>query len=260
MTRTVMNYWSGGAGLAGLGCGSSCGCRKCRETAMGFAESYERDEPELGEPAPVPRPSTIPVFSLQCNACHRVLPYPPLCREELRQLIMRACRLAAQAAQQLETNPKAVTPVFREFFSDDPLRPVPAASNKPAGNIVAARLRQAEEALRLRGTLYRCEKCDAGGLSEAESMGGIIDAFAIAFPAKNEVWLCPGFWTLTDKNQQAGILLHEMMHLKFAPLFRHDAAETKGTSAYCHEGFVLQVNGHSPEMLVRTKCRSTRVN
>src|SRR5262245_35598755 len=30
----------------GLGCGSSCSCRKCKETFSGFQETYEPDEPE----------------------------------------------------------------------------------------------------------------------------------------------------------------------------------------------------------------------
>jgi hypothetical protein len=145
-----------------------------------------------------------------------------------------------------------------EFFADHPFRLVPG-SNRPVGKIIAERLRQVETSLRERGTLYRCEPCDAGTRSEAEAGGGIIDVYAIAFPAKNEVWLCPNFWKLTDPYQQAGILLHEMFHLQFFPLFRHDSSETKQTSAYCFEGFALRLNGHAPEMLVRTKCRSTRV-
>jgi hypothetical protein len=273
-----MNYWHGNAGFAGMGCGGSCGCRKCRETSLGYSETYERDEPESepAEPTPgetngfgyprwrlgeaAPATPAIPVFSLQCNTCHRPIPFPPQCREELRRLILHACGLAARAAVRLETNPAAAARIFRDFFVDDPLRPVPAAGNRPAGKIVAERLRQAEEALRLRGTLYRCENCDAGARSEAESMGGILDAYAIAFPAKNEVWLCPDFWTLTDPYQQAGILLHEMFHLRFFPMFKHGPMETKGTSAYCYEGFALQVDGHAPEAIVRFKCQSARLH
>jgi hypothetical protein len=171
-----------------------------------------------------------------------------------------ACRLAAGAAHRLATAPGATAGVFKQFFGDDPSRPVPASGNQTAGAIVAARLRQVEQGLRLRRTHYTCEPCDAGSRSEAASMGGIVDAYAIAFPTKNEVWLCPAFWTLPHEFQQAGILIHEMCHLRFHPLFRHDAAETKGTSAYCYEGFVLQVQGHAPDALVRNTCRSTRVN
>jgi predicted SprT family Zn-dependent metalloprotease len=178
----------------------------------------------------------------------------------LRRLILLACQLASRAAHRLDTAPAAAGGVFKDFFADHPSRPVPAAGNQTAGRIVASRLRQVEKDLRLRGTRYKCDTCDAGSRSEAASMGGIIDAYAIAFPTKNEVWLCPDFWALPDRFQQAGILLHELCHLSFHPLFKHVAAETKGTSAYCYEGFVLQVQGHAPDAVVRTKCRSTRVN
>ena len=195
-------------------------------------------------------------YRFQCTiGCDPSLPF--FCRPVLDQGVREACRLAISTARKLEATPLHASTVreFRRFFGDDPARPVPAAGNVRAAAIVADRFKKAEEGLRGKGTLYRCERCDAAALAEV-GRGSIQDAHAIAFPKKNEVWLCPSFWKL-PKFVQAGVLIHEMLHLVFDPLFNHGPMERRGSNAYCYETFALKLAGHVPEQLAIDKCVAT---
>jgi hypothetical protein len=266
--------------LGFFGCGPGCSCAGCRQTADSVNGLGERYVPEEAETTPPPAPRPVPaappvsnlshwdwnlgqpapagpVFRFDCSIGCAPLP-PFVCHGVLRQGILDGCRLAFDAARKLEANPRHRITVqdFRDFFTDEPSRHVPSVGNQQAAAIVARRFRQVEEALRRRGTLYRCGRCDAASCSEARAMGGILDAHAIAFPSKNEVWLCPSFWRLT-KFLRAGVLLHEMFHLHFGRLFDHAPTERRGTSAYCYEGFALRVARHAPELLVIQKCQAT---
>ena len=68
----------------------------------------------------------------------------------------------------------------------------------------------------------------------------VVDTVALALLCKNEVLLCPPFWTMSKKIHQEGTILHEMLHLCFGltcSWFQHDQKERKKNSAYCYEVF-----------------------
>jgi hypothetical protein len=192
-----------------------------------------------------------PVFRFQCTTgCP---PFPPfVCQNVLRRAILDAGQLALNAARKLEANPRDPRTIneFRRFFDHEPSLPSPWLGIRDSGSRFARRFRAVAEALRSAGTLYRCDTCT--GIREDPPAGAVLDAHAIAIPL-NEVVLCPSFWGL-PRFLQAGVIVHEMFHLRFDPCFGHDTCETKRTSAYCYEAFALRVAGHSPEKLVIDRC------
>ena len=216
-------------------------------------ESYSRlcgdDSTGLNSRAP------SPVFRFQCTT--GCLPFPPfLCRARLGVALRRAGELAFNAARKLEAKPRAplVASVFRQVFDHDPALSLPWPGIRDSGSRFALRFRAVGQALQGAATLYRCDACSL--IREDPPPGSILDAHAIAIPP-NEVVLCPSFWGLPDF-LQAGVLLHEMFHLRFDPCFGHSPCETKGTCAYCYEAFALSIAGHTPEQLVIDRCGALR--
>ena len=68
----------------------------------------------------------------------------------------------------------------------------------------------------------------------------VVDTVAMAVLCKDQVLLCPDFWTMTNKVHQNGTILHEMFHLCFGltcSWFQHDHKERRKNSAYCYEVF-----------------------
>jgi hypothetical protein len=198
-----------------------------------------------------------PLFRLQCTiGCGPVLVSPVGCHAALRQAILDACQLALNAARKLEATLRDTRTVdeFRRFFGHDPGQLLPWPGIRDSGIRFARRFRAVAEALRRSGTLYRCDPCT--GIREDPPPGAILDTYAIAIPL-NEVVLCPSFWMLPPF-LRAGVILHEMFHLRFDPCFGHGACETKRTSAYCYEGFALSIGGHSPEQLVFDRCAAVK--
>lgn len=192
-----------------------------------------------------------PVFRFQCTT--GCLPFPAfVCQGLLRSAVLRAYQLALNAARKLESKPRGplVVNAFRQLFDHDPSLPLPWPGIPDSGMRFALRFRAVAQALRGAGTLYRCDACTQ--IREDPPVGSILDAHAIAIPP-NEVVLCPSFWGLPDF-LRAGVLLHEMFHLRFDPCFGHGACETKRTSAYCYEAFALSVAGNTPEQLVTDRC------
>jgi hypothetical protein len=168
---------------------------------------------------------------------------------------MTACQLALKAAHKLMARPRSTgtDQLVHSIFGIAPAVRVSATKQQTAGALVAAHFRDVEHALRTKGTLYRCDDCRA---ARAEPpAGAIIDAYAIAFGMKNEVWLCPDFWRLTPI-LKAGVVLHEMFHIRFFPGFGHGPGEKKLTSAYCYEAFALMLDGKTPEPLNIKECKA----
>lgn len=215
--------------------------------------SGERHSDPLSAQAAVGLNSRVPgqVFRFQCAV--GCLPFPPfICHELLRAGVLRAYQLALDAARKLEAKPRAalVVNAFRQAFDHDPSLPLPWPGIRDSGMRFALRFRAVAQALQGAGTLYRCDSCTQ--IREEPPGGSIIDAHAIAIPP-NEVVLCPSFWRLPDA-LRAGVLLHEMFHLRFDPCFGHGPCERKRTSAYCYEAFALSIAGHTPEQLVIDRC------
>jgi hypothetical protein len=200
----------------------------------------------------VARPSG-PIFHFDCSAgCPLFTPF--VCHGILRQAILDACQLALDAARRLQASPRHPITVrhFRSFFGHDPAQPLPWPGLKDSGIRFAGRFRTIEQALRRAGTLYRCDPCTSP--SELPKTA-IPDVYAVAIPP-NEVRLCPNFWPLPPL-LRAGVILHEMFHLRFDPCFAHGATETKRTNAYCYEAFALSFTNQQPEPLTIQKCSAT---
>jgi len=194
-----------------------------------------------------------PVFHLDCTTgCAPMAPLPPLCNKALEHAISNARSLALNAAQRLEANPRSTQVVneFRRFFDHDPGQSLPWPGLRDSGLRFARRYRAVAEALLNAGTLYRCDNCLQ--IRSEPPASAILDVHAIALPP-NEVLLCPSFWQL-PRFQMAGVILHEMFHLRFDPCFVHGACETKRTSAYCYEGFAMTIAKQAPEQLVLDRC------
>jgi hypothetical protein len=215
--------------------------------------SGERHSDLLGAEAAVGLNSRAPspVFRFQCTTgCS---PFPGfVCRELLLSAVLRAYQLALNAARKLEAKPRALLIVnaFRQVFDHDPSLPLPWPGIRDSGMRFALRFRAVAQAWQGAGTFYRCDPCTQ--IREDPPVGSILDAHAVAIPP-NEVVLCPSFWGLPDF-LRAGVLLHEMFHLRFDPCFGHGPCETKRTSAYCYEAFALSIAGHTPEQLVIDRC------
>jgi hypothetical protein len=173
--------------------------------------------------------------------------------------------LCTNAANKLEASPRdpATVRIFRSFFGHDPSRPVTWANNKESGLSVAHRFRKVAEALRARGTMYRCDAC-AGSPTT--------NAFVTPATERNVIFLCPRFWSLahlaplTDRQRRffrAGIVLHEMLHLLYSSFFRHltvpprpdDPQERRRDNSHCYEAFALRLAGHRVDPADLTSCR-----
>ena len=203
--------------------------------------------------SPAPVRQVVPVFRFDCSAgC----PFPPpRCHALLNHAIVDACRLAIGAARRLEAQRDQTTiDNFRGIFGHDPAQALPWPKLKDSGIRFANRFRLVEQALLKAGTLYRCDPCTAQSRYELPA-AAILDVHAVAIPP-NEVRLCPSFWLLTPL-LQAGVILHEMFHLRFDPCFIHGATETKRTNAYCYEAFALSFTNQAPEPLTIQKCHAS---
>jgi hypothetical protein len=202
---------------------------------------------------PAPTRPTDPLFDLKCpGGCDPVLLSPIACHAALRQAILDACQFALNAARKLEAPRRDVRTIdeFRRLFNHDPGLLLPWPGIRDSGTRFARRFRAVADALRRSRTQYRCDPCTT--IREDPPPGAILDAHAIAIPL-NEVVLCPSFWRL-PRFLQAGVIIHEMFHLRFDPCFRHGGCETKRTNAYCYEAFALRMAGHEPEPIVIQNC------
>ena len=196
----------------------------------------------------------VPLFRFDCGiGCPPFLPI--MCQAVVRQAILDACRLAVNAARKLAATPRDTNTVqqFKAIFGHDPARPEPWPGIKDAGIRIANRYRLVEKALLRANTLYRCDPCTQTVYERPE--GFVLDLHARALPP-NEVRLCPSFWQLS-RILQAGVILHEMFHLRFDPCFVHGACETKRTSAYCYEVFALRMASETPDALAVSKCSAS---
>jgi hypothetical protein len=186
-------------------------------------------------------------------------PFPPfMCDAILRAAVLDACRMALSAARKLESRPvdAATATLFRSVFGHDPWDPFPGTWIIASGDVACCLFRMVESALRLGNVLYRCDPCI--GTREDPAAGSIIDAHAIAIPAQNLALLCPSFWSLS-RFLKAGVLLHEMFHLRFQPFFKHDLKERRQNSAYCYEVFALSAVGHTPEPISISRCQAVPI-
>jgi hypothetical protein len=214
-----------------------------------------------------------PNFRFKCTiGCPPFPSSPPgLCHEVLRQAILDACKFALDAAAKLEAKPRDAATVnhFTQVYGHDPSQPFPWACQSPSGDIVACQFRMVAEALQKGGTLYRCDQCPPGRVTDCDQMGtqlgivdpgrtvpsrcdpmAIVDTAAIALVCRNEVLLCPPFWHLS-RFLRAGAIIHEMFHLRFPPFFQHCPKEKRGTSAYCYEAFALLVAGQPLSQILK---------
>jgi hypothetical protein len=196
---------------------------------------------------------------------------------DLCKIILKAIRFAEAAGSKLESKPLDPKTVrkFKEIFVEDPgdlweLAWKPR-QKKPAGAIVAQRFRTVAHALRTRETTYWCTHlCNQGpGAPFPEEPDHptntvVRDPDAWAALCKDEVWLCEKFWS-QPKEEQAGTMIHEMLHLCFGvscAWFQHDPKwELKRNSAYCYEAFALSIAGHPypPGHNVLINCNKTPI-
>jgi hypothetical protein len=170
--------------------------------------------------------------------------------KDLCKIILKANQFAVAAASRLESKPLDPKTVrkFKEIFREDPgdlweLAWKPR-QKKPAGAIVAKRFRIVADALRTRKTAYWCTHlCNQGpgGLFPEEpdhpTNTVVRDPVAWAGLCEDKVWLCEKFWS-QPKEEQAGTIIHEMLHLCFevtCAWFQHDSKELKRNSTYCKE-------------------------
>lgn len=175
-------------------------------------------------------------------------PLPPIqCHSVLRQAILDACKLALNAAGKLEAKPRdaATESHFKQVFGHEPSLPFPWACQGESGLIVACQFRMVADALEKAGTLYRCDSCK----HEYDSLA-VVDTAAIALVCRNEVLLCPPFWA-SPPFLRAGVIIHEMFHLRFPPFFQHCPKEKRGTSAYCYEALALLLAGFPSLLLLK---------
>lgn len=201
-------------------------------------------------------PPVCPPFKFACDSNCPSFPFECQRRQQnLCDAILGAIDLARKAASSLATKPLSVATVdkFRRIFGQGPLDrwELPWAPRRtlPAGEIVARRFRTAATELRTRETLYRCTTSFCGASkprpeSPHPTETIVVDAVAWAALCKDEVGLCPGFWTLKPEWQQ-GTILHEMLHLCFGltcAWFQHDHKEQPRNSAYCYEAFALLIS------------------
>jgi hypothetical protein len=202
-----------------------------------------------------------PLFQLICpTGCPRLI--PGMCHSVLREAILAAIGLAENAARLLSAVQPATSTiaVFKSIFGYEPSRPLPWPDLRDFGVRTANRYLLVARALRLGRTVYRCHSCPPGGASEYPN--AVVDANAWALldhkgvkQPPNEVWLCPSFWTLTPP-LQAGVILHEMFHLRFDPCVAHGPCETKRTNAHCYEALALRLARIQPDPADVAKCQA----
>src|SRR5688572_2849414 len=89
-----------------------------------------------------------PNFRFDCAAgCPQVFPFA--CHVALRQAVLDASKLAANAALRLQSTPRLSATVnhFRSIFGHDPAQPLPWPGLKDSGIRFAVRFRAIEQAL-----------------------------------------------------------------------------------------------------------------
>jgi hypothetical protein len=231
-----------------------------------LADSEWEEEVQQGRPSAAARPSSTPCppFEFACDMnCPFLFLECPRRREELCHRILGAIILAKNAGSELETKPLRPGTVkkFRQIFGQSPFDhwEIPGTPRRTAlaGDIVASRFRTVEKELRTRNTLYRCD-CKNGGSSGGKEPSHptetiVRDLNAWAVLCRNEVRLCPPFWTQSQIGQE-GTILHEMFHLCFGltcAWFQHDRKERKRNNAYCYEAFAV---GPAAEPITISKC------
>lgn len=203
----------------------------------------------VGEASSTPQPPE-PVFRFSgCSS--GCAPFTATeCRNILRQAILDAISLAANAASKLEANPvdAATDSQFLFLYGHHPTRPVPWANNRPSGSIVALRFRIVARELQSRRVLFQCG-CPGARPS--------VNARTLRPYTLNTIRLCPRFWR-QSRMWRAGIILHEMLHLYFGEFFRHHphGEERRRDNAHCYEAFALQASGHAPDGADIRSCRS----
>ncbi|MGP4056039.1 M35 family metallopeptidase [Mycobacterium sp. 4D054] len=228
--------------------------RKAGRVAAGMAGVSAEDE-LLG----------APIFDFPaCAPCP--LPTAEQCLTALRQAIVRAIRLANNAADKVDAS-ISVAPaargadavrtarIFRSFFGHDPSRPVPWAGNEASGVSVAKRLRAvARELDGGRRITFECRPAVAGCADNDLTCCTPCDnAWVHANVGRNTVVLCPMFWAAT-RDIRAGIIIHEMLHLLYGHL--RDVGEGRIRNA-CYEAFALRLAGITPDPFDVCNCRAT---
>jgi hypothetical protein len=240
---------------------------KYRNNGLWLLESRNLGQGQLPcPPVQVPFDWSNPALSVNCGRGGRVL-----C-----DAILEAIELAKNAASKLETKPLPSKTVdkFRSIFGQDPGAdweiPWVPRRKKPAGVIVANRFRIVANELRTRDTVYRCllaSRCTPSGGTRPEEPALpthptdtiVRDPVAWAVLCKDEVWLCPRFWTQPPE-ERAGTILHEMFHLRYGltcQWFQHDGKEKKRNSAYCYEALALSLAGKSLSVDLKDQCNKT---
>jgi hypothetical protein len=180
---------------------------------------------EVAKAAPRRTPAT-PVFRFSCaSGCH--FGNEQACRRILRTAIVDAIGLASGAAAALANPSKDTQSKFLATFGHLPSRPVSWAGGASSGSIVARRYQLALRALRLRGTLYRCDST--------------LTNFNALTINPNEVSLGPSFWKQGQRMDRAGTILHEMMHQYFLEFILHDKREHRRNNANCLHAFAFRV-------------------
>jgi hypothetical protein len=197
------------------------------------------------------------VYCFDCSA--GCLPHPPFfCAPLLRAAVRDACRMALSVARKLEVMPPAAAIInaFRWAFGHDPSDPFRARGTSPRATWRLASSGWPRTRCAAAASFIAATPCT--GAREDPRSGTILDVHALAVPAQNLVLLCPSFWALPGF-LKAGVLLHEIFHLRFAPFFKHDAKERRQNSAYCFEVFALTVTGHMPEQISIDRCRAAPI-
>jgi hypothetical protein len=261
-----MSYFStDSAGLGEFNCGAACSCKQCRSN---LAEVYEEEEtPAAALPKPPaapkigawfgepPSPAT-PAFRFFCAAgCPHAANE---CIAIVRRAIREAVRLADNAAAKLEARDNEAMRLFRFFFGDP--GPVQYANNRPAADLVAYRFSAVANGFRTRVPHIRCAvvspadgDCRTATANAFVRRPGRAPTAAIPLP-RNTITLCPPFWALAP-HLQAGVLLHEMLHVLFSGFFGHqrnlprpgDPAERRRDNAHCYEAFALRIAEHGAD-------------
>jgi hypothetical protein len=224
------------------GCGCPGLCR-CGTNAYALGRDELEDFQEMEEFVEFQAGPTGPLFRMDCPA-PRPCGTEAQCRARIRLAIQDAIRLATRAAARLEASPRSpgTVSIFRGLFGHTPNRPVPWGGGRDSGGIVARRYRLAINALRGRGTMYRCRNIPVPGRTISPG----------------EVWLGPSFWT-QNRNHRGAIILHEMMHQYFIEFIRHGAGEHRRNNAFCFEAFAMRASGLTPPAGDVTACTSRPV-
>jgi hypothetical protein len=213
---------------------------------------------QLARPLGLAEPVT-PAFRFFCAAGCAPRPVGE-CLGIVRRTIREAIRLADNAAAKLEARDTEAMRLFRFFFGN----PERSVDGRPAADVVAARFRAAANGFRKRVPHIRCGVVGAGasdcGTENAFGVPRRAPSAAIPLP-RNTITLCPPFWALRP-HLQAGVMLHEMLHLLFWEFFGHqvslprpgDPEERRRDNSHCFEAFALRVAGHGADPLDVQAC------